>query len=206
MAAVAVAALGLAGAGAIPASASTASAGSVAAPSSAVYDYFCTYTVNAVGIGLWAWPGGSARDGNTRRADMLVGLTVNSIPWVSTGSEYGQRWIYGSINTGTTTDGWVGRNYLTLVRCGHQYFQSTNWALVTGQGNDEVYSHPTEVWGPYQGQDWVYGNDTARSAIAGWIGKNYLTLQSCDPSTATCWYKMKQDGIHVWVLPGGASG
>jgi hypothetical protein len=214
--AIAALALGVLGSAAVPASANAASTRTQVAPSSSSDLYFCDYDIGANNIALWNFPGGSGRSGNTVNVRIgAAGLAFNSIPWISSGTVNGQRWIYGvalvpnaSIGgAGGGSEyiyGWVGRNYLNIAECGTDWFVNSNGQITNTSYGDPFSSEPSEVSASYQGQTWVYGVDPYASNAAGWVGSSWLTLSSCNSSG--CFYTIKASNTHEWYLPGGAAG
>jgi hypothetical protein len=211
--AIAALALGVAGSAAVPAAANAASTRTQVAPSSSADLYFCDYDIGANNIALWNWPGGSGRSGNTVNVRIgAAGLAFNSIPWISSGTISGQRWIYGealipNAESGGGIEyvfGWVGRNYLDLNECGTDSFVTSNGQITNTSYGDPFSSEPSEVSASYQGQTWVYGVDPYASNAAGWVGSSWLTLSSCNSSG--CFYTINASNTHEWYLPGGAAG
>lgn len=229
---IAMTALGLAVAGAValPASASTgtARASTVAGPASASlvtsarvsgaepagndnHLYFCDYTIASDNIALWKWPGGASRTGgNSADVRVLKGVAFNSIPWISTGTINGQRWIYGvALVPGTSGIeyyyGWVGIDYLVhALPCGWEWFVTSNMKTTGTHYGDPFSSQPAETSASYQGQTWVFGEDPFANGQTGWIGRKYLTLSSC--TSSGCYYDINAKNINEWILPGGADG
>jgi hypothetical protein len=211
--AIAALALGVAGSAAVPAAANAASTRTQVAPSSSSELYFCDYDIGANNIALWNWPGGSGRSGNTVNVRIgAAGLAFNAIPWISSGTISGQRWIYGealipNAESGGGIEyvfGWVGRNYLDLNECGTDSFVTSNGQITNTSYGDPFSSEPSEVSASYQGQTWVYGVDPYATNAAGWVGSSWLTLSSCNSSG--CFYTIKASNTHEWYLPGGAAG
>ncbi len=201
--------LGIVAFAAVPASASTGSVRSRDALSATDYLYFCDYLVAYDNIAAWEWPGGAGRSGNTAyiRVDQFTGF--NAIPWISSGTINGQRWIYGAMLLPETSGlayvyGWVGRNYLNIQQCGNDTFSSSN-AVITGTHyGDPFSSQPSEVSATFRGQTWVWGVDPFAANKAGWVGRSWLTLDSCDSSG--CFYTINASNIHSWLEVGGAPG
>jgi hypothetical protein len=206
--------LGVAGLAAVPASASTGSARARDIPAATVNLYFCDYDTNGDNIAAWEWPGGAGRSGNTAYARAASPIGFNSIPWISSGTINGQRWIYGAMLIPSASGGgsieyvygWVGRNYLNIInQCGTDYFSVSNAVTATTSTGDPFSSEPSEVSATFQGQTWVWGEDPYVSTRAGWVGSSWLTLDSC--TSSGCFYTIKNAGvIHEWVLPGGSPG
>jgi hypothetical protein len=229
---IATTALGLAVAGslALPASASTGAARASAAATSTsaslvtatraggvrpagTYNnlYFCDYTIASDNIAVWKWPGGASRSGgNTADVRVLKGVAFNSIPWISTGTVNGQRWIYGFAIIATTSGtayeyGWVGIDYLThALPCGYDYFSTSNQVTTGTHYGDPFTSSPAETSASYQGQTWVFGEDPFANGRTGWVGRKYLTLSSC--TSSGCYYDINASNIREWILPGGVDG
>jgi hypothetical protein len=225
--------LALAGSAALPASASTGDARASAAAGSATASlvtatqangarpagtynnlYFCDYTIASDNIAVWKWPGGASRSGgNTADVRLLKGVAFNSIPWISTGTVDGQRWIYGvalipSSESGGSLEyvyGWVGIDYLDhALPCGYDYFSTSNQVTTGTHYGDPFTSSPAETSASYQGQTWVFGEDPFANGNTGWIGRKYLTLSSC--TSSGCYYDINASNIREWILPGGADG
>ena len=206
IAVLAVLALSAAGFAAAPVSANTGTTGLRAAPSSFDTLFFCDYVTHD-NIAIWEWPGGSGRSGNHEWARVL-GVGFNSIPWISSATINGQRWIYGAALIPGTNGvnhifGWIGRNYLNLQTCGTSSFSSSNISNANTSVGEGFTSNPSETSARFRGQNWVWGI-AARASKAGWVGRNYLTSTGCNSSG--CHYKIKFSGIHEWVAPGGAAG
>jgi hypothetical protein len=200
----------MAGLTAGPASASVADSGGVAAramtPATSASLYACYYNIGNSPIRVWKFPGGSSRPGNGTTAT-TIDHPFNSIPWISSGTAYGQRWIYGELGVyppGDGAFGWVGRNYLSEIRCVTNTFQVSNGVVETTHSGDPFSSEPSEVSANFRGQTWVWGVDPFVSNTPGWIGRNYLKLSSCNSSG--CFYDVNGSGIREWMEPGGASG
>jgi hypothetical protein len=199
---------------AVPAAASTGSVRARDLPSATVNLYFCDYDTNGDNIAAWEWPGGAGRSGNTAETRAASPIGFNSIPWISSGTINGQRWIYGAMLVPSASGGgsieyvygWVGRNYLNIInQCGSDYFSTSNGETATTNVGDPFSSEPSEVSATFQGQTWVWGVDPYVTTQAGWVGRNWLTLDSC--TSSGCFYTIKNDGvIHEWVLPGGSPG
>jgi hypothetical protein len=193
-----------------------ASTGSVRArdiPSATAYLGFCNYQTNSDLIAAWEWPGGQDRSGNTAYARATSPIGFNSIPWISSNTIDGQRWIYGAMlipspaGKGTLEDvfGWVGKDYLTTLECGNNDFVTSSSVIATTHTGDPFSSEPSEVSATFQGQTWVWGVDPYVTSRAGWVGSSFLTLDSC--TSSGCSYTIKNDGvIHEYVLPGGYNG
>jgi hypothetical protein len=198
--------LGAVGLTALPASASTGSVSLRVAPSASATLYACDYNTQPSYTTVWEFPGGSSRPGgNTAYETTSISKPFNSIPWISTNTVYGQRWIYGEINPYYGgAYGWVGRNYLIDARCFTGTFQVSNYAISGSHYGDQFYSQPSEVSASYQGQTWVWGIDPYATGYAGWVGRSWLTLDSCNSSG--CFYSINASNIHEWRLPGGAAG
>jgi hypothetical protein len=206
--------LGAVGLAAVPASASTGSARARDVPAATADLYFCDYDTNGDNIAAWEWPGGAGRSGNTAYVRAASPIGFNSIPWISSGTINGQRWIYGAMLIPSASGGgsieyvygWVGRDYLNIInQCGYDYFSTSNAVIATTSTGDPFSSEPSEISATFQGQTWVWGEDPYVSTRAGWVGSSWLTLDSC--TSSGCFYTIKNDGvIHEWVLPGGSPG
>jgi hypothetical protein len=208
MAALAVLVLSAVGIAAAPASANSGSAGSRQAPASFDNLYFCDYSTGS-NIAAWEWPGGAGRSGNTVYIRVSGAVEFNSIPWISSATVNGQRWIYGAMLIPGTNGlnyifGWVGRNYLTIQECGTDSFDSSNIVITGTHQGDPFSSEPSEVSATFRGQTWVWGEDPFATTKAGWIGRSWLTLSSCNSSG--CFYTINTSNIHSWIEPGGAPG
>jgi hypothetical protein len=201
---------GQASAAVAPAGVARASALNAAASSSTGDNlYACRYTVKYDNISEWEWPGGGPRGGNHINVTVLSGIGFNAIPWIAKSSG-GQSWIYGAMLIPGTSGivanlyGWVGRNYLTAIgNCGTSFFETSNKAIEHTNVGEVFNSIPWTDSGAFRGQDWIWGR-AANSTSAGWIGRSYLNLTSCDATN--CYYTIKYANITGWVLPGGASG
>jgi len=172
--------------------------------------YFCDYDIAFDNIAVWFWPGGAGRSGNHAFTRVLKGIAFNSIPWISSGTVNGQRWIYGAAlipdSTGRLVPayGWVGKGYLSTPRCDTAGFQTSNAKVAGTHQGDDFVSNPNTVSPSFRGQTWVWGVDPFASSHPGWVGRTWLTLNSC--SGGQCFYSIKQPNINIWVLPGGGSG
>ena len=173
--------------------------------------YFCDYTVASNIVTLWKWPGGPNRTGgNTSDIRVLKGVAFNSIPWISTGTIKGQRWIYGVAIVASTAGpayfyGWVGIDYLKhALPCGWDWFGTSNAKTTGTHYGDPFASAPAETSASYQGQTWVFGEDPFANGRTGWIGRKYLKLTSC--TSSGCYYDINARNIREWILPGGADG
>jgi hypothetical protein len=201
----------MAGLTAAPASASVvgtsaAAARAVTPANSSAKLYACYYDIGSSPVRVWRYPGGGSRKGNTAVAT-TVSHPFNSIPYISSGKVYGQHWVYGELGVyppGDGAFGWVGRNYLSQIRCLTNTFQVSNGAVETTHPDDPFSSEPSEVSASFRGQTWVWGVDPFVSNTPGWIGRNYLKLSSCNSSG--CFYDVKGSGIREWMEPGGAAG
>jgi hypothetical protein len=198
--------LGAVGSTALPASASSGVSLRGSIPRATASLYFCDYENQPSYTTVWEFPGGSARPGgNTAYETASISMPFNSIPWISTVTVDGQRWIYGEISPYYGgAYGWVGRNYLIDARCSTGTFQTSNYAISGSSYGDQFYSQPSEVSASYQGQTWVWGIDPYATGYAGWVGSSWLKLSSCNSSG--CFYTINASNIHEWRLPGGASG
>jgi hypothetical protein len=103
----------------------------------------CSYTVTASNIIQWAYPGSGSIPGNGG-VFISKDATAFSIPYSSSGSIGGQRWIY-TINLANNNRGWIGRNYLLLDGCswwtgGAQ--PSASPSTKTGGGSGSVVAPP----------------------------------------------------------------
>jgi hypothetical protein len=173
--------------------------------------YFCDYTIASDNIALWKWPGGASRTGgNSADVRVLKDVAFNSIPWISTVTINGQRWIYGAAIISSTAGaayfyGWVGIDYLNhALPCGWDYFVTSNQVVTGTHYGDPFSSQPAETSASYQGQTWVFGEDPFANGETGWIGRKYLTLTSC--TSSGCYYDINASNIREWILPGGADG
>jgi hypothetical protein len=200
--------LGAVAPAAVPASASTASVRAPDVPNSYQNLYFCDYDTGSL-IAAWAWPGGAGRSGNTAYVRVASPVQFNSIPWISSVTVDGQRWIYGAMLIPDTSGigyvfGWVGRNYLSIIECGNDYFDSSNIVITGTHYGDPFASQPSEVSATFQGQTWVWGEDPYATTKPGWVGRDWLTLDSC--TSSGCYYTINTSNIHLWIEPGGAPG
>jgi hypothetical protein len=173
--------------------------------------YFCDYTIASDNIALWKWPGGASRTGgNSADVRVLKDVAFNSIPWISTVTVDGQRWIYGAAIISSTAGaayfyGWVGIDYLDhALPCGWDWFVTSNKVVTGTHYGDPFTSQPAETSASYQGQTWVFGEDPFANGETGWIGRKYLTLTSC--TSSGCYYDINASKINEWILPGGVDG
>jgi hypothetical protein len=167
--------------------------------------YACDYSTQNSYTGVWDFPGGPSRPGNKTNDHTYSSRPFNSIPWISSVTVYGQRWIYGQLDPYVGgAYGWVGKNYLTNTNCFTSTFQTSNYAISGSHQGDPFSSQPSEVSATYQGQTWVWGIDPYATSHAGWIGRKWLTLSSCNSSG--CYYTINASNIREWRLPGGAGG
>lgn len=193
------------GATGLTAGAASASAGGAslrAAPAAAVKLHFCDYSVVNRPVKEWEYPGGSSRKGNVSVAK-TESTPFNSIPSIVSRKVYGQKWIYGElIPYQGGPYGWIGQEYLS-GKCGTQYFEGTNTSIAKVTDGDPFSSEPSEISASYRGQTWVWGIDPYATHKAGWMGRKYLTLDSCNSSG--CFYNIKVS-TREWLLPGGSKG
>jgi hypothetical protein len=172
--------------------------------------YFCDYDIAFDNIAVWAFPGGADRSGNRAFTRVLKGIAFNSIPWISSGTVNGQRWIYGaalipdSVGRLVPMYGWVGKGYLSPPRCDTAGFQTSNQKIAGTHQGDDFVSNPNTVSPSFRGQTWVWGSDPFAANRPGWVGRTWLTLNSC--SGGQCFYKINGPNINMWILPGGGSG
>jgi hypothetical protein len=193
---------------AVPAVARTGSMRARDVPGSYDNLYFCDYSTGG-NIAAWEWPGGGNRSGNTVYVRVASPVEFNSIPWISSVTVNGQRWIYGAMLIPSTSGigyifGWVGRDYLTIQQCGTTGFASSNILITGTHYGDPFASQPAEISAPYRGQTWVWGEDPYSTTKAGWVGSDWLTLDSC--TSSGCYYTINTSNIRAWIEPGGDSG
>jgi hypothetical protein len=202
-------ALGAIGSTVIPASASTAQAAAVRPASNSDTLYQCNWVVKTSNIGVWRYPGGSSRAGNVLYVRVGQGPVFISNPQIYSGVTASQKWVYGQLNVpaaGSTYPyyGWIGVDYLSQQFCGYVTEQTSNDVMAVGNNGDPFSSEPSMTSNPFRGQKWVYGEDPYVSQKAGWVGVDYLTKTGC--TSSGCFYKIKGNGIHLWLYPGGSSG
>ena len=175
------------------------------APSASASLYACDYSTQSSYTTVWEFPGGSSRPGNRDYIHTTISQPFNSIPWISSVTVDGQRWIYGELNPYLgLAYGWVGRNYLNGANCFTGTFQISNYDISGTHSGDPFSSEPSEVSATFQGQTWVWGIDPYATSYAGWVGRKWLNLSSCNSSG--CFYTINTSNIHEWRLPGGAPG
>jgi hypothetical protein len=188
---------------AVPAGSAMAATSKVA-PQTSDTLYTCNYQVHDQPTVVWNFPGGAGRPGNTAAAN-TINTPFSSVPWISSTTINGQRWIYGKLNGDALLPyGWVGRDWLENPICGTSTYETTNAIVASTNDGDPFSSEPSEISASFRGQKWVWGVDPFVSSQPGWVGINYLKLTSCDSSG--CYYDINGTGIHQWAFVGGADG
>ena len=129
-------------------------------PSATAYLGFCDYDTNSDLIAAWEWPGGADRSGNTAYVRAASPVGFNSIPWISSSTIDGQRWIYGAMLIPSPSGGgsieyvfgWVGKDYLTTNECGNNYFVTSSSVIANTNPGDPFSSEPSEVSATFRGR------------------------------------------------------